>query len=484
MKRTISALLLAAIMIISAACGGNKNEAAPVAEESGSEQSEPETTTSLIDRIPKADYGGYEFRFIHDNDSATWYGSSIIAEEQTGAILDDTVYERNHYVGEKLNVSISCSYSGSSLSELRTSVLSGSNDYDAAYMMVRDSLYASVEGLLCNLYDVDGLDLSADWWDKNAIDNFTIRKGKLWFAENEINTNILGQASMLIFNRDMISNYGLEDCYTLVKDHKWSLSKMYEMAQTVNTDVDGDGKASQGDVFGCASGMGSVASFINGAGELIVGLNDDGRVSYRIAEPGFIDVVEMVAKIFFDPQTTTIVNDQPWSGENFYNGNALFYTEARANNLILISKTVDFLYGVLPAPMRNEDQDRYYSSNFYFVTALGLPLVQDNIARTADVIEALSVYSHIYLTDAYYDTTLIGKCARDENTEKMLDIIFSSRIFDYSIAFALDATGNSWVELYNNIKKNGSDGLASLWEKKHQAVETAWDKTVESLDSH
>ena len=41
-----------------------------------------------------------------------------------------------------------------------------------------------------------------------------------------------------------------------------------------------------------------------------------------------------------------------------------------------------------------------------------------------------------------------------------------------------------WVELYNNIKKNGADGLSSLWEKKHQAVETAWAKTVESLDSH
>ena len=66
----------------------------------------------------------------------------------------------------------------------------------------------------------------------------------------------------------------------------------------------------------------------------------------------------------------------------------------------------------------------------------------------------------------------------------MLDIVFSSRIYDYAIAFALDATANSWVELYNNIKKNGADGLSSLWEKKHQAVETAWAKTVESLDSH
>ena len=484
--RKLPAVLLSALLFISclAACGDGSagTDGSPKPEETA--PAAAETTTSLTDMIPSADYGGHEFRFIHDSDSSTWYGSSIYAEEQTGAILDDTVYERNHYVGEKLNVKISCEYAGDSLTKLRGSVLSGSSDYDASYMMVRDNLYAAVEGLLCNLYDVDGLDLQAQWWDGNSIDNFTIRKGKLWFAENDINTNILGQATLIIYNRDMQNNYGLEDCYTLVKDRKWTLTKMYEMAKVVNTDTDGDGKPTMGDIFGLAAGMGSCSSLINGAGQLIVGLTDDGGISYRVSEPDFIEVVELVAKMFFDPQTTTIVNDQSWGNKNFYDGNALFFTEARANNLIQISKDVDFLYGVLPEPLKNEEQDRFYSANYYFVAALALPLVQENAARTADVIEALAIYSNAYLTDAYYDTTLIGKCARDENTEQMLDIVFSSRIYDYAIAFALDATANSWVELYNNIKKNGADGLSSLWEKKHQAVETAWAKTVESLDSH
>ena len=149
-----------------------------------------------------------------------------------------------------------------------------------------------------------------------------------------------------------------------------------------------------------------------------------------------------------------------------------------------MSQDVGFIYGVLPSPLRAEDQERYISAYASYVTALSLPLTQEDPDRTAAVINALSIYSREYLTDAYYDTTLIGKCARDENTEQMLDIVFSSRIYDYAIAFALDATANSWVELYNNIKKNGADGLSSLWEKKHQAVETAWAKTVESLDSH
>lgn len=79
-----------------------------------------------------------------------------------------------------------------------------------------------------------------------------------------------------------------------------------------------------------------------------------------------------------------------------------------------------------------------------------------------DVIEAMAIYSDAYLTNAYYDTTLKGKIARDEDTTEMLDLLTANRTFDYATCYG------SW-QVYNqyllSVQKNGAEQLASMTEK-------------------
>ena len=481
---SLSLALLTALSSL-CACGGTGSQGGGPEGDvpSGGAAQTEETTESPLAAIPAADYGGHVFRFIHDENSDLWYDSTLYAGEMTGAVLDDTVYERNHYVSEKLNIDIQAEFSNEALKKVSNQVQSGSYDYDVSYLHLNDAFNASFSGVLLNLYSVGGFDLEAPWWDHDAIESFTFLPGKCWFANTDLNTNILGGASIIIFNSDMRANYGLDDFYQLVKDHKWTLSKMYEQAKTVNSDVNGDGKQNEGDIFGIAAGMGNYAMTMSGANEKFVDLDEDYRMIYRVAEPSFIEAADLVARMFNDKLTTTIVNDQTWSDENFKNGNALFYLNCSANSLVKMSQDVGFIYGVLPSPLRAEDQERYISAYASYVTALSLPLTQEDPDRTAAVINALSIYSHEYLTDAYYDTTLIGKCARDENTETMLDLIFAGCLYDYALIFSA-YTGNAWPAFFDNVKKNGAEGLASLWEKNHEKVEKAWDKAMAAFESN
>ena len=482
-----AALALAAIMVLAAlaACGetaGTGGDAAPGGADDAQAAAAEETTGSPLEAIPAADYGGYVFRFIHDGNSNDWYDSTLYAEEMTGAILDDTVYERNRYVGEKLNISIAAEFSNDSLKKVQNQVQSGSYDYDISYLHLNDAFNASFSGVLYNLYSVQGFDLGSDLWDQDAIESFTFLPGKCWFSNTDLNTNILGGANLLFFNNDMRVNYGLDDFYSLVSDHKWTLSKMYEQAKVVDSDVDGNGKQNEGDIFGIAAGMGDYAMAMSGANEKFVDIDENYKMIYRVAEASFIEAAEKVAEMFNDKMTTTIVNNQSWSGTNFQNGLALFKT-ASANSLVSTSHDVDFIYGVLPYPLRAEDQERYISAYASYVTALSLPLTQEDVSRTAAVVNALSIYSREYLTDAYYDTTLIGKCARDENTETVLDLVFAGRLYDYALIFS-GYTGNAWPAFYESVTKNGTENLDSLWEKNHEKVEKSWEKAMAAFEEN
>ena len=77
------------------------------------------------------------------------------------------------------------------------------------------------------------------------------------------------------------------------------------------------------------------------------------------------------------------------------------------------------------------------------------------------MIEAMAIYSDAYLTNAYYDTTLKGKIARDADTTEMLDLLTANRAFDYATCYG------SW-KVYDGflstVQKNGAEQLVSFTE--------------------
>ena len=123
MKKRIFSMLLAAIILTSTVgCNGNNSETKPsesvsenettnaAGEETESVDSESAETeeTDYVSTLPKADYEGHEFRIESANSLAGVTSATTIniAEELTGEIVNDALYNRDRYLEQQYNITI------------------------------------------------------------------------------------------------------------------------------------------------------------------------------------------------------------------------------------------------------------------------------------------------------------------------------------------------------------------------------------------
>ena len=99
MKKTITTLLLASMLLSMVACGGaDKETEADASDTTGTDteaQSETETETEAdpLAHLDVVDMDGYAFRqLLRDKDQ--WI-ADMIAEEQTGEVVNDAIFRRN-----------------------------------------------------------------------------------------------------------------------------------------------------------------------------------------------------------------------------------------------------------------------------------------------------------------------------------------------------------------------------------------------------
>ena len=76
--------------------------------------------------LPEADFEGYEFRFVLQNDGyGEWKGREFGEGEQTGDTLNDALYERDLKVSELYNVSLKPLFTGDLVRLLKTPLQPG-----------------------------------------------------------------------------------------------------------------------------------------------------------------------------------------------------------------------------------------------------------------------------------------------------------------------------------------------------------------------
>ena len=108
MKKMITALLLASMLLSLAACGGTKEadtgtDTTTDTTVQGESETETETTDPLAG-LDVIDMEGYTFRQLIRNDDL--YVADMIAEEQTGEVVNDAVFRRNTEVEERYNFNV------------------------------------------------------------------------------------------------------------------------------------------------------------------------------------------------------------------------------------------------------------------------------------------------------------------------------------------------------------------------------------------
>lgn len=109
-------------------------------------------------------------------------------------------------------------------------------------------------------------------------------------------------------------------------------------------------------------------------------------------------------------------------------------------------RSTSFDFGLVPFYKWDESQEEYYTTMHDGVSMFCVPITSQNDEAVGATMEALGVEGYYSVLPAYYDVTLQGKYTRDENSNKMLEIIRSSVIctFDMVYNYQLGGVSTFW----------------------------------------
>ena len=487
--------LLAAALLILSSCGGNTSETT-----SGDNNSPAndgiDTNVELVEETteeprqyseaPVIDLKGAEFVIMsNDYSIPIWSQRDIAVEGEIGEIFNDSVYKRNSIIEEKYNCTIVERKVNDLDGQIRKFVRAGDPAVDAATPRLRAMNALSSSGNLVELKTLEYIDLEKPWWDSNSVSSLSV-VNKLFGACSDITVMDNDSTSALVFNKQLLADYALEDPYVLVKTGKWTLDKLQEMARMVSEDLNGDGKRDDKDRYGLLYQRDSMTSFLSGCGEFVAGKDKNDIPVLTLNTPKAIEVLDYLYDFLYDELYCFHVM-------KFFDGTSIGFTDGM-NNMFQNSqsllmwirmadvenlRTMDTNFGILPIPKYNEAQATYlHTVNPYVGVVTSIPQSAGNIETSSIILDALSAESRYVLYPAYYDICLNGKIARDEESSEMLDVIFSNRAYDIGDVYDYGGLGSEVIYMTMTFARD----IVSRYEKLESRANLAIEKMVKSYE--
>ncbi len=499
MTKRILALLLAALMVVSmltlASCAdpedpGKDNET-PGGEQEGDDKDD---VVRLPLDLPDTTYGGEEVHFLswscggQDAAGMSWIPwEEIDVANYDGDAINGAVYDRNGAVEEKYEVVITSEYISVDQgynSTLRSNHNSGDDAFQVATQRSYEIKTLVLEGLMYNMFDLDNLHTDMPWWNQDSVRSFTLGT-TLYFAAPEMLLRDKGATAAMYYNATVATDKGVTGLYETVQSGDWTFEEFISICEDVAADMDGsDLMDSHEDVWGASVSDDAVFFLFAGANMKFAHIDDDGYVAYDFGSEESIlymqDIFDDV--IYSDYCAHGKVVDLSGAPQSiFKTDNALFTFEMVKSISNLRDMESDF--GVLPVPKYDEDQKNYASLVWvHHDCVLGIPSIVKETEMVSVVLEHMSYLSYYDIYPIFYDTVIMGKSTRDEQSKEMLKIVFETRLFDPGQYWDNGEGATGVQAAYLRLAQTGENNIASIFEKFAPAIETNFGKLNELID--
>jgi len=201
-------------------------------------------------------------------------------------------------------------FSGGTMADYRTKVVALVSSNQAPDVVRLDSLHLGVLQALQPLNDID-YDFTDKAWDKRVMDVYTF--GDKTYGTNMRNT-LLQQPRTLIYNKNLVSKYDLEDPYTLWKQGNWTLDKFEEVCEAFMSECDDTS-------YAWTSYRLSDIADIYGAPMI---KRDGDTFTVNMNDPNLLKGWQKMTAL----REEGITNNMRFDRTNFENGKILFFTES------------------------------------------------------------------------------------------------------------------------------------------------------------
>lgn len=455
----------------------------------GDPSAEGEEETAVSDDLPEMSFDGHDYMIYNANaESNEWYTTTFVTcEEDSAEPILSAIFNRNLAVEERFDVTISESYQDAS--QIQQSITAGLGDFDIALVKGGDALNLARAGYLRDLNKLDYLNFEKPYWDAKAAEQLTI-SGKLYMGVGDFLTTHIDETIVMYFNKELVERHSLENLYDLVNAYEWTYDKMGELGSIVCGDANGDGKYDDNDDYGLMSWSGVLYPFLLfGSGEMYVTKTEEDVPDVTFYNDRFVSVYEKLLTIChsngdtftYDAQlksnTKGLSNNHRVQEIMFPNNQVLFWVECASWARSLRDMDADF--GIIPAPMYDTEQGEYYTyvNGNFFAPVVPTSVTGEDLDRTCIVLEALNSMSTDTVRKAYYDISLKYKSSRDKESQAMLDLLFSTRLYDSSVVYGFADISST---IYAKAADNNTD-IASFYNKNRKSMNKQIKKIVEDL---
>lgn len=453
-----------------------------------------ETTERFTPNLPEITFDGYEFRALIP--IKNMYSSfTFCVDEETGDIFDDAVYKRNKFIEEKYDVV----FSQTEVSDFnimadmfKRSVMSDSDDFDISAQ--GDGMDLAIQGYTLFTDKLPYMDITKPWYMHDVNETYRIGNKYLVIFSDEC-ISVYDVTVAVCFNKNLISDLGLENPYSLVQSGAWTYDKFFDMCRAAAADTDGDGIMGDMDRYGILSQYDELLAPFWVCAEIQTVVKDaGGMLTLNFANNenllGILDKIHQNIyggkKIFFD--THPYIGDKltsynsgditvggfiDVSRQQFENNQGLFLT-ARLGRIPDL-RAMDADFGLLPYPKADENQDSYHVMSGGAWPRV-VPSHAVNPERTSIILEALAAESKNIVIPAYKEICLKTKFTRDDESGEMLNIIFENVLEDLGTTIFWSTVRNALID---EVVKKGN--FTSVIEKQSARLEKDLNKINELI---
>lgn len=480
-KRLLCALL-AALLLSSCGTATQKDTADPGTETGGTTETaetQPAETEPAAPEIEAVNCNGEDYNILAREpvEGNYIFQFAELVGDLEGDSVDQATWERNQIIEGKYNLKLNPIYVDylSMYDAINQVVTADSDDYDLVMPMMDAGIKAGVNGFLMDMSTVPHIDGTKPWWFSSIADDTSIT-GRNFFYASDINVSILDGVGAIFFNKDMTSNYQLDNPYALVTDGKWTYDKFYSMADAVADDTNGDGAESFEDITGLSISTFAWGPLFYGTGTKVISKDKDGMLSMDLSNERTITILQNLVT-YLNSDYVYIVNQhqdqlQGYSLadatlQRFMQGRALFWLEIMYGMAPL--RDMEDEFGVLPLP-KYEEADSYATYVHVGHTSItAIPKTNDNFDLAGRILEDMAYQSSLSVRPAYYDVNLQSRNARDEESRVMLDMMYEG--FRIDLAVPLSGSGCSIDGTMREQVLNNNTDIVSVFTAKKPEFE-------------
>ncbi len=492
MKRRIFTLLLCALLVTPTllSCSSGETKETDTTANPAENATETETETEALseyekrqlipDDLEDTDFGGRDFRVIttaHDTYDAVAF--EIVAEELNGDACNDAVYNRNLEIENRFNAVVTCSAEKEPYKIVKTAVTSGADDYDIAalydYMVYQ---LVTAESVM-NWMGMPHINMEKPWHNALANKNATINNC-LYAICSDLSITSMTYTYATFFNIKMMESYGYtaEALYDLVREGKWTIDKLSEIASGIYTDVNGDGKADQDDIYGFGYNVVNPADvWMTAFGQPLFTMNPDNTYDINFMSEKSVAILDKLLELHYNNKGVFLPPKQ-YDEQTFFLNGQYAMAPLRFHAAYTKLRDMEDPYSMLPYPKWDEEQSNYYTNADDKFSVFLIPkTAANNLDFIGTVFEALSAISYKRVYPEYYDVALKGKYSTDASTAEMIDLIMAGRNFDFTFQF-----GESYFQrlpyLMRDLIVGKKQNLASKYDSIKEKLYTQIDEKL------